>query len=103
MDKRFSFPIELEYSAKLIGGSSFVIGTLLFVLALIDKKNDALYMFGLYFIIGVFTVNTFMFLLLIICANIFKTKRRRLQITAAKLLLNAPIAFLYVIIIISHS
>jgi len=103
MDKHvFSFTQNLEFSAKLIGGSSFVIGTILF-LAVLVNPIDQLFLVGSYFVLTALISNGILFLSLIICSQLFYRKRHRLLKTSALLLLNVPIAFIYILILVSHS
>jgi hypothetical protein len=92
----------LEYSAKLIGGGSFAFGTLLFVLQLIDPKGNY-ESAGLYFIGYAFVINAVFFLMLVICASLFHHRHKALLKTAGLLLLNIPIAVIYLIIILNQA
>ena len=101
-NQTFDLTEHLEYSAKLIGGGSFAFGTLLFVLQLIDPKGNY-ESAGLYFIGYAFVINAVFFVCLISVGALFQNRRAALLKTAGLLLLNIPIAVIYLVIIINQT
>lgn len=99
-DHTYDLTEHLEFSAKLIGGGSFAFGTLLFVLQLLDPKGNYDKV-GIYFIGYAFVINALFFVCLLATASIFAKRRLILLKTAGLLLLNIPIAILYVIILLN--
>lgn len=91
---------QLEFSAKLIGGGSFVIGTLLFAIELI-QPNYKLVGFGFSFVGYTFLVNALLFIIVISCSALFRTKQKSLLKTAGLLLLNIPVTIIYLMILLS--
>ncbi len=102
VNQTFDLTEHLEFSAKLIGGGSFVIGTILFILQLINPKGGY-EITGLYFTGYAFVINAFFFLCLLAAAGAFYVRRIILLKTAGILLLNIPIAFIYLLILINQN
>lgn len=83
----------------LIAKSSFVIGTVLFVLQLIFNKNDSILIVGYHYVSLAIFVNLIYILLLII--TLFENERIKETLKCIGIiLLNIPIAIIYLTILI---
>ena len=80
---------------------SFIIGTLIFVLALIFKHNFGIIFLGGSFIMIAFVVNLIFFLFLCIKSGTVEEKESDIK-TAGIMALNIPIALVYAKIILAY-
>lgn len=101
-DKIENFLEQLEFSAKLIGGGSFAIGTLFFAMQLIQPEVK-LVGFGIEFIGYAFLINIIFFIALIVCSALYRLHQKALLQTAGMLLLNIPVALIYLFILLSFN
>lgn len=100
-NQTYDFTEHLEFSAKLIGGGSFIIGTVLFILQLVNPEGN-LERLGFMFIGYAFVINAAFFLMLLLSAALFHRRHKALLKTAGLMLLNIPIGFIYLFIVISQ-
>jgi hypothetical protein len=78
---------------------SFCTGTLLLVLGMLFRKCDPIILIGFFYTIIAFAVNAIAFVVLIILSFVFRTHSYKIRFNTALLLVNIPIAVLYVSII----
>jgi len=86
--------------SKITTGISFIIGTLILVLSLFNKQYENLIMIGFYYTIIAFTINSFIFLILLSKLIIGSENNTDLLKALGIILLNLPIAFGYFFIVI---
>lgn len=86
--------------SKITTGISFIIGTLILVLFLFNKQHENLIMVGFYYTIIAFTINSFIFLILLSKLIIGSENNTDLLKALGIILLNLPIAFGYFFIVI---
>ena len=91
----------LIISGKIIALISFVIGTCLFSLFLYFDQSETIGMIGFYFVVIALITNSILFFILFISSAIYENYRLELLKTCGIMLLNIPIAILYVHLIVN--
>ncbi|WP_412984206.1 hypothetical protein [Pontimicrobium sp. IMCC45349] len=86
-------------SGKVTAIVSFIIGTIILILHIYLKDEIGIMIIGLYYTIAAFFINAILFLSLIIAAFIKEKYRKQLAASAGILLVNIPIAFIYILIV----
>lgn len=79
-------------------GISFGLGTILLLLYLINKENYVM-VFGFIYVAGALVVNIVVLFVLLILSNILAEYRRQILEATAVMLLNIPVAIIYIFII----
>lgn len=92
---------DLILFGKIIAFLSFIIGTIIVSLYLYFNNSNAIGSFGFYFVIIALIINMLLLVVNIIAIIIDGTHRAELIKTCGIMLLNIPIAILYVYIVIS--
>ena len=87
--------------SKIVAGISFILGTLLLVLFLFFRELESIVIYGLYYVIIAFTINTFIIFWLIIKFLIRPKKQEELLKSIGVILINIPIAIGYFFIVIN--
>lgn len=87
--------------SKIVAGISFILGTLLLVLFLFFRELESIVMYGLYYVIIAFIINTFIIFWLIIKFVIRPEKREESLKSIGLILINIPIAIGYFFIVIN--
>ena len=86
-------------SGKITALTSFIVGTIILILHIYLKDEVGILIVGLYYTIAAFFINSMLFSSLIIAAFIKENYRKKLVTSAGILLVNIPIAFLYIFIV----
>jgi len=98
------FEFRLSQLLKLpiwVFGISFTIGTLILLLHLFGNR-DISYAIGFLFILLAVFVNASLFGALVICSFLFKEYQKTILQQAAILLINIPVAVVYLYIVINN-
>lgn len=99
---QFSSPENGEIAAKIpiwLFKISFCTGTLLLVLGMLFRKCDPIFLIGFFYTIIAFAVNAIAFVILMILSFVFTSHSYKIRFNTALLLVNIPVAVLYVSII----
>ena len=78
---------------------SFCTGTLLLVLGMLFRKCDPIFLIGFFYTIIAFAINAIAFVILMILSFVFTTHGYEIRFNTMLLLVNIPIAILYVSIL----
>jgi len=84
-----------------IAGLSFGIGTLILLLHL-SIKDEMIIGIGMLYLVFAFFLNASVFGSLIICSFLFKEYQKQILLQAAILLINIPVAILYLYVVINN-
>jgi hypothetical protein len=90
----------LIQASKIVALMSFVIGTTLFSLFFYLNKSNTLLIIGLIYVIAAILINSILFFANLLMSAIYTENRINHIKTCGIILLNVPIAFLYLRIIL---
>lgn len=84
-----------------VAGSSFVFGTVLFILNLFSRGDFTILIVGLYYVCIAVAINSLFLIVFLILILIDPKDYQEKLLSAAILLINIPIAFIYFLITVN--